>query len=117
MGKAAERRKSRREKYLAGLAKSSPDKFHAEWHKRMDSWLHEVHRRTRDLVDNEERTLPSAFGVVTIAQNALKEAGINPAALEEHNSINMLTHACICSVASLHGRELYHLNVIVEKRE
>ena len=117
MGKAKERREKSRKKYLADLAGRDPEKFDAEWHKRMDSWLGEISQRTLSMVDSKGRTRPAAFDVVDAARRALEKEGVIEQAIEAHNSIDMLTHACTSAVASLHGRGLYHLNVIMERRE
>lgn len=114
--KASERRKGSREKYLAGLAAASPDRFHAEWNKRMDSWLLDARRRAKTLDCEEpmEKT-PSAFEVVNTAKNALAASGVSEAALEPHNSIDMLVHECCREVSSHTDGRIYRLNLALDK--
>lgn len=111
---ASERRKSSRAKHLENLAASCFENFCAEWHTRMNSWLAEARRRTTDIEGIFERKRP-AFEVVAYAKNALEDANIDETVLENHNSINMLEHACTKSVASLYDKKLYHLKSITGK--
>ena len=116
MGKAAERRKDRRQKYFSALAVSRPDKFREEWEKRMDSWLHEIWKRAGRLVDEKGNPIPAAFEVIEYAKRLLMECGVKEAALENCNSVEVLIHEC-CKVLSHHvDRRIYHLNAVYKKK-
>lgn len=116
MGKAAERRKGRREKYLAGLAEKNPERFQAEWNKRMDSWLEEVNRRAGKLVDGKGNPIPPAFEVVDTAKGVLEASGVKETAIEAHNSIDMLSSECCKEVSSRVDGRLYRLNPVLKKK-
>lgn len=116
MGKAAERRKAQRQKYLSGLAKANPEKFRDEWNKRMDSWLLEVRRRAGKFKDEDGKPIPPAFEVIQHAKRLLTECGIKETVLENCNSVDMLINEC-CKILSYHiDRRLYQLNVILKKK-
>ena len=116
MGKAADRRKERRQKYFSELAVSMPEKFQEEWEKRMDSWLHEIWKRAGRLVDEKGKPIPPAFEVAEYAKCLLKEFGVKETAIKNYNSTEMLVHEC-CKVLSYHvDRRIYHLNAVYKKK-
>ncbi len=113
MGKAAERRKARRQQYLAALAARNPEKFREEWNKRVESWLLEVWSRAGRLRDEQGNPVPPAFEVVDAAHRLLTNCGDQETTREAYESLDVLAHEC-CRAVSVHvdGR-LYHLNVKV----
>lgn len=116
MGKAAERRKERRQKYFSELAVSRPEKFQEEWEKRMDSWVHEIWKRAGRLVDEKGKPIPPAFEVVEHAMRLLKECGVKKAVLKNCTSVEMLIYEC-CKVLSHHiDIRIYHLNAAYKKK-
>lgn len=116
MGKAAERRKASRLRYLATLALANPDRFRSEWDKRMDSWLHEIRRRAGILVDNHGETMPPAFDVIKEAERLLHASGLRKDDLEEHRSINILVNECCKVLASHIDNRLYYLSPKIQRK-
>jgi hypothetical protein len=110
MGKAADRRKAARARYLAKLADSAPEKFQEEWRKRMDSWAGEAWKRAGQLGG------PSVFEVLNEAQQALagcQHAGVTPDAVQ---SLSTLAHECTRALAVNVDRRLYQVTQQLKKK-
>lgn len=110
MGKAADRRKAARSRYLAKLAVTAPEKFREEWEKRMDSWTGEAWKRAGQLDG------PSAFEVLDEAQKTLAScqgAGVSPDAVK---SINTLAHECSRALSAQADSRLYRVTQALKKK-
>jgi len=116
MGKASERRKARRQNYLAGLAATDPQRFQYEWNKRMDSWLDEAWKRTGKFINDDGDVVPPVFELVDNASRLLEECGVSENVLEDFCSIDVLINECCKAVSSHIDSRLYHLNVKLEKK-
>ena len=75
MGKAAAKRKLKREKYLTSLARRDPIAFEREWEKRLSSWLREIERNTGLLRNSEGNRVEPVFRHVDEALNILEACG------------------------------------------
>ncbi|MGV8080942.1 MAG: hypothetical protein AB2L22_12910 [Syntrophales bacterium] len=110
MGKAAERRKAGRSRYLQSLAESAPDIFAWKWECRVDSWLREIDRSLIERKRNGAATGRRIFTIVDSAMEALAACG--PEAWEKYASwtYGVLIHACTARVATLVDSRLYRLS-------
>ena len=54
MGKAATRRRIRRQKFLTRLSQENPQRFESEWSKRIDSWLSDIWQSAADSITLSE---------------------------------------------------------------
>ena len=112
MGKAADRRKAARARYLAKLADSAPEKFQEEWEKRVDSWAGEAWKRA----GKGQLGGPSVFEVLHEAQQALagcQHAGVTPDAAR---SLSTLAHECTKALAVNVDRRLYQVTQQLKKK-
>lgn len=116
MGKAAERRKARRQQYLSALAVSNPEKFHEEWNKRIESWLDQIQIRAGRIVDRKGTPIPRAFEVVDSARRILAECGNKASSPMMRDSVETLTHECCRALASEIDPRMYSINLKLEKR-
>ena len=89
MGKMSDRRKNHRQKYLSELAETDPQKFEAEWNKRLSSWSQEASRRAGKLTDKNGKPVPSVFAMETEVMSQLETYG--PAA----RSLVVSTQECV----------------------
>lgn len=110
MGKAAERRKAGRSRYLQHLAESAPDVFAWKWERRVDSWLREIGRSFIERKRNGTAARGRIFTIVDSAMETLAACG--PDAWEKYASwtYGVLIHACTARVASIVDSRLYHLS-------
>lgn len=117
MSKATKRRKKRRRaSYLAGLAKRNPERFSAEWAKRLRSWSTEAALRVEQSAPAPGNATaggaraPRAFALVEEAMALL--AGCGPAALAQEGEATreILTHMCSRAVSRAADPRMYRLS-------
>jgi len=96
MGKAAERRKARRQKYMKDLAASDPDKFRKELTKRVMSWQDQIHQRAGE--DMLSKDSPSVFGIVDAAMETLRSCGRSTSAQYEAETYSVLSTECCIAI-------------------
>jgi len=106
MGKAARRRRHKRQKYLESLARNNPVKFASEWAKRLDSWSKEAARRAQRLTDRNSNRVPAAFTLVDYAMNELAACGVEAIELAREATIEIMTDSCCREVAESMDRRL-----------
>ena len=102
MGKATSRRKERRKKRLAQLAKNNPDAFEQQWQKLLFSWLHFIYHNAGKI--NKE----PVFKVIDEAIEILKMCGKE--IYEKYSiDIDFLLHQCCKNVAFHIDPRLYYI--------
>ena len=111
MGRAGDRRKRRRQEYLARLAETDPAQFSREWAKRISSWAIEARERASTLTADGEFT-PPAFEVVSKAMEELAACGETTMAFEGDATKEALVAACCKALAEATDLRLYRLSNI-----
>jgi hypothetical protein len=106
MGKAAERRKRRRQMFLSGLAQENPERFEYEWDKRLKSWADEIWFFAKE----GKIRAPALFDVADRAKKVLSDCGEKAMKLQFKETKDILENEC-CQALSPHiGREIYRIN-------
>lgn len=114
MGKAAEKRKARRQQYLSALAVSNPEKFREEWNKRIESWLYDVWSRAGKLRDADGYRISPAFGVVDAARESLAECQNQEVVEKALELVGVLEHEAAKAIAFRVDPRMYHM---IQRRE
>lgn len=109
MGKAALRRRTRRQAYLSRLSRENPAKFQTEWSKRLASWSSEAKRRAGQLTDDEGVPVPPAFAVISQALNELAAYGHEAFDLEGSETEETMTDSCCRAFADAVYPRMYRL--------
>lgn len=112
MGKAAQRRRARRRRYLAGLALTDQERFLWEWNRRVRSWLYETWRRAGHL---SPEAMPATFDVVKEAKQILAECEGLEVSKEARCAIQELEAECARAVAAHTDNRLYEVSVRYER--
>ena len=94
MGKAANRRRIKRARYLARLASEKPERFAEEWEKRVSSWMEQIGKDAGQLNDREKGSLPSVFERVDEAMLVLKQCGEETYQRYAPDALDLLTTEC-----------------------
>jgi len=123
MGKASRRRKERRKAYLADLAERDPERFAAEWTKRLRSWSKEVNIRLDQdaplpwmATDGQVRD-PRAFALVEEALALLAECGQAALDREGEATREILADWCSRAVSRSVDPRMYRLSSARSNRE
>lgn len=110
MGKAAEKRKAARARYLSKLLASNPKRFEEELNKRFTSWAGEAWKRAGTLNG------PSSFSVLDEARQALvgcQSSGVTRTAEE---SLAALAHECARALSAHTDGRLYQVTQSLKKK-
>lgn len=106
MGKAAERRKIKRKRFLTELAQGNPERFKNEWSKRIESWVDEIWITAKD----GKIDVPPVFGIVDRAKEMLSACGDRAAKLQLQETVDLLNNECCQALAPIIGRNIYRIN-------
>lgn len=106
MGKAADRRKNRRQQFLSKLAAEDPERFEREWRKRVDSWASEICVNAK----TGEISSEPVFGIADRALETLLSCGEEAVALQFSETKQVLDGECCQGVASNAGRAIYDVS-------
>ena len=106
MGKAATRRKIRRQKFLSRLAQESPERFAEEWAKRIESWAGEIWCTAMDGIIN----VSPVFTIVDRAKETLIECGDKAVQLQFKETTEVLNNECCQALTPSIGRDIYRIN-------
>lgn len=110
MGKASDRRRSRRQEYLQRLALRDPDRFLQEWSKRLDSWSQDAGRLAGRLIDENGRPAARAFSLVDEALGELAGCGPEAEGLARATTEAVMTDSCGRAVAREVDGRMYRLS-------
>ncbi len=110
MGKASMRRAKQRQEYLSRLQKRDPEKFRAQWTKRLVSWAQEAEQRACRFHDANGKPVPTAFALVDKALEELAACGMADVERERKDTKDIMTNACSRAVANAMDRRLYRLS-------
>lgn len=125
LSKAGRRRFNKEIRELSETFKLNPALFERQWHKRVQGWLHEVHRRAKNWADGEsfsdsetregivERGRTHVFGVVEIAKSVMLAFAPEIKAKVGAETTRILTNECVKSVAQVVDNRL---NQLVDKK-
>jgi hypothetical protein len=104
------RRTKRRQEYLSQLQKRDPEKFRAQWTKRLASWAREADQRAACLHDEKGIPVPTAFALVDKALEELAACGKEAVDRERNDTKGIMTNACCRAVANAVDPRLHRLN-------
>lgn len=105
MGKAAERRKERRRKFLSRLAQEDPERFEREWAKRIESWANEIWFYAKD----GSMEVSPVFKIVDRAKEVLTECSEKAMELQYKETKDILENECCRALAPHIGKEIYRI--------
>lgn len=106
MGKAAERRRIRRQQFLIKLAQENPERFEREWAKRIESWADEIWVSAKDgKIDD-----PPVFSIVDRAKEILSECGERAIKTRLQETADLLNNECCQALARTIGKNIYTIN-------
>jgi hypothetical protein len=127
--RAGKRRFNKRVDSLVSLLKLNEKLFRSEWHKQVQGWLSEVHRRAKNCGEgaefrNAENVNSSIeqgrthiFGVLEIAEAMLAACGSNVEKMVGEETRQLLANECIKAVAYICDARLnYMVNHPVYRR-
>lgn len=122
--RAGKRRFNKRVNTLVSLLKQNEKLFRREWHKQVQGWLSEVHRRARNWREGAEfrnaenvdgsivQGRAQVFGVLEIAEAMLAACGADVEKIVGAETRRVLTNECVKAVATIcDGR----LNYMVDR--
>lgn len=122
--RTAKRRFNKRVNSLVSLMKQNEKLFRREWHKLVQGWLSEVHRRARDWREGREfrntesldgsivKGRAQIFGVLEIAETMLVACGTDIEKMVGEETRRLLKNECVKAVANIcDGR----LNYMVDR--
>lgn len=104
MGKMSDRRKNHRQKFLSELAETDPQKFEAEWNKRLSSWSKEASRRAGKLTDKNGKPVPSVFALETEVLSELEKCGPSARSLAESTQECVTDFCCRAVAKNIYSR-------------
>ena len=110
MGKAARRRKDRRQDYLVSLSYKDAEGFDSAWELRMESWESEIRYRARQWTDGGVESHLSVFGVLDEAMAVLEKCALPIRIKYASSCYDRLCHECCIRVSGVIDRCLYRLN-------
>ena len=99
MGKAGDRRRKRRQRYMRELAERNPMEFKKEWSKRLESWEELARIRAARLGRFMGIEVLPAFELVERAMRELQAIGAVAVELEGEATRQMLLGECTTAVA------------------
>lgn len=105
MGKAADRRKIRRQQFLSRLAQENPERFEHEWNKRLESWVDAIWSSKEGKIN-----MPPVFKIVDNAENIFMKCGDKAVELQFGATKDLLENECCQVLAQNIGRNIYKLN-------
>ena len=114
MSRAGQRRKHNLSTYLTDLARNEPEKFLAEWQRRLGDWLYEARRRGRSLRQSEKESAAgqaSVFGVLRRVNELIESCGAEVETLVGHHTRATLTNECCKALALAVGPHLYNMHM------
>ncbi len=103
MGKASNRRRVRRQRFLSRLAEENPERFEREWGKRVDSWAREIWSAGKD----GEVSAEPVFNIADHALNTLAICGEKAVEQQFSATKSLLENECCQTVALNVGRAIY----------
>ena len=106
MGKAAARRKQRRQIFLSRLAQDNPERFEREWAKRVDSWADEIWL----IAKGGRMDVQPVFSIVDRAKEILAECGERTMKTRHQDTVDLLNNECCQALAPAIGRKIYAIN-------
>ncbi len=106
MGKAAERRKLRRQIFLSKLARENPERFEHEWAKRIESWADEIWSIAKD----GKMYVPPVFSIVDRAREILSGCGEKALEQQLKETTDVLNNECCQALAPAIGKNIYRIN-------
>lgn len=113
MSKAGRRRFNKEIRELRETFEINPALFERQWNRRVQGWLHEVHRRAKNWADGEEFTASDTregifekghthvFGVVKIAETVMTACGPEMQAKLEKETLRTLNNECSKAVGKV----------------
>lgn len=122
MGKASRRRMKKRKAYLAQLAEQDPQRFIAEWNKRLRSWSREVNVRVNQdaplpWLGDEDARDPRTFALVQEALELLASCGKDAFDSEAEATREILTACCSMAIAREFDLRMCRLSNSASNRE
>ncbi|PIV67099.1 MAG: hypothetical protein COZ31_00020 [Nitrospirae bacterium CG_4_10_14_3_um_filter_44_29] len=106
MGKAAERRRIRRQQFLTKLAQENPERFEHEWAKRVESWADEIWL----IAKGGRMDVQPVFSIVDRAKEILSECGERTTKPRLQETVDLLNNECCQALAPAIGRKIYAIN-------
>ena len=106
MGKAAKRRRCRRQEFLRRLSMDDHERFKLEWRKRLESWSVEIQQNGR----GGKIAYPPVFKIVEHALGILEECGPEALRLQHMMTENILKNECCRALSHQIGEEIYRIN-------
>lgn len=106
MGKAAKRRRERRQEFLKKLSLEDHERFELEWGKRLESWSTEIRQRGQG---GQIADLP-VFRLVDYAKEILEKCGPDAVRLQHKMTEELLKNECCRALTYQIGKEIYRIN-------
>ncbi len=75
MGKAANRDRNKRIKFLKELAQNNPEKFDSAWKKRLSSWIIQIRKNSKKLNGAPGNRIPPVYNILYEAMKILYACG------------------------------------------
>ena len=110
MGKAATRRRIKRMRYLARLAKEEPERFDKEWEKRLSSWIELIRKEAGRLRDREYQPITPVFERVEEAMAVLHNCGKEIFREYADEAYDILNAECCSQFAGHVDTRLFQMN-------
>lgn len=110
MGKAANRRRIKRARYLARLASEKPERFAEEWEKRVSSWMEQIGKDAGQLNDRETGALSPVFERVDEAMLVLHHCGEETYRRYAPEAWDLLTTECCMQFGRRVDPRLFRVN-------
>ena len=109
MGKAAYRRKKRRQNYFKLLSLNQPELFREEWGLRIESWTKKIIRESNMFVYKSGKKVGSVYEIVGYALNELKACGEKAFQMEAEDTEIILTEECNKAIARIVEPRMHRL--------
>jgi hypothetical protein len=109
MGKAAERRKAHRRKYLAEISNENPEQFDMAWEMRLEAWLSEVRFLAKAWAEGGKEAGTKIFDILDEAMMILKGCEASVAEKYTYKTYDLICHECCTQVARIIDPRLYRL--------
>jgi hypothetical protein len=107
MATTAQRRQQKQARFLRSMAQDDRRRFHHEWNKRVQSWLHEIHRRGALLRRGEGSELGRIFEIIEQAERLIAACGVEEIVGSETRQLLLAESSRI--VARVYGREMFRV--------
>ncbi len=110
MSKSQQRHRRRLARYLGNLAESNPQRFQAEWRKRVESWAEDIHAIGRQIHRPDSLTPETKlFEVLEVAEKLLASCGLKAQALVGAQTRQILLEECCRVFAQAVSPEMHKL--------